>query len=228
MKCGVKMANKKKKTFAVIGLGRFGLSVVEELIRSNREVLVLDRNQDRISKVAKIATHTVVLDTSDESALKEVGIQSIDHVIVAIGKDIEDSIMTTLILKELGVKQITVKVQNHYHEKVVKPLGADEVIQPERVTGKRLAHRILSDNMLEFYDLSDNHSFVSIKVPPRIADTTVANLDLRDKFRVNLVAIKRDGDVIIPHPEEVFEASDELLIVGSNDDLNKFTAWCEK
>lgn len=220
------MAN--KKTFAVIGLGRFGSAVVEELIASNQEVLVVDRNQERITKVAKIATHAVVLDTSDESALKEIGIQSIDHVIVAIGKDIEDSIMTTLILKELGVKKVTVKVQNQYHEKVVKSLGADETIQPERLTGKRLAHRILSDNMLEFYDLSEHHSFVVIKAPKKIVDTTVANLDLRDKFRVNLVAIKREGDVIIPHPEEVFEATDQLLLVGANPDLNKFSVWCDK
>ncbi len=220
------MAN--KKTFAVIGLGRFGSAVVEELIASNQEVLVVDRNQERITKVAKIATHAVVLDTSDESALKEIGIQSIDHVIVAIGKDIEDSIMTTLILKELGVKKVTVKVQNQYHEKVVKSLGADETIQPERLTGKRLAHRILSDNMLEFYDLSEHHSFVVIKAPKKIVDTTVANLDLRDKFRVNLVAIKREGDVIIPHPEEVFEATDQLLLVGANPDLKKFSVWCDK
>ncbi len=217
-----------KKSFAVIGLGRFGTAVVEELIKSNHEVLVIDRNQDRIAKVAKIATHAVVLDTSDESALREVGITSIDHVIVAIGKDIEDSILTTLILKEIGVKKVTVKVQNQYHEKVVVKLGADETIQPERITGTRLAHRIVSDHMLEFYDLSENHSFVVIAAAPKIMNTTVANLDLRDRFHINLVAIKRDGDVIIPKPEETFEETDQLLLVGANTDLNKFSAWCEK
>lgn len=217
-----------KKTFAVIGLGRFGSAVVEELIKNNYEVLVIDRDQERISKVAKIATHAVVLNTSDESALKEVGIQSIDHVIVAIGKDIEDSILTTLILKELGVKRITVKVQNYYHEKVVLRLGADETIQPERITGTRLAHRVVTDSILEYYDLSDEHSFVVIKATPKIVDSTVANLDLRDRFHINLVAIKRDKHVIIAKPDDSFEAEDQLLLVGKNSDLAKFTAWTEK
>ncbi len=217
-----------KKTFAVIGLGRFGSAVVEELIKSNHEVLVIDRDKDRIDKVSKIATHAVVLNTSDESALKEVGIQSIDHVIVAIGKDIEDSILTTLILKELGVKKITVKVQNQYHEKVVKRLGADETIQPERITGMRLAHRIISESVLEFYDLSEEHSFIELEATQKIINTTVANLDLREKFRINLVAIKRGNDIIIPRPDDSFDLNDHLLLVGKNADLNKFSTWCEK
>jgi len=217
-----------KKTFAVIGIGRFGLSVVQELIKGGFDVLVLDRNADRIARVAKIATHAVVVDTSDEAALREVGIQSIDHVIVAIGKDIEDSILTTLILKELGVKQVTVKVQNEYHEKVVKRLGADEVIQPEALTGRRLAHRIVSDNILEYYDLSEKHSFIVIEASAKFIDSTVINLDLRNKFSINLVAIKRNEEVIIPSPDDVFEEGDQLLVVGSNTDLHKFTMWSEK
>lgn len=222
------MSKKAKKTFAVIGIGRFGLSVVEELIKVGHEVLVLDRDKTRINKVSKIATHAVVVDTSDESALKEVGIQSIEHVIVAIGKPIEDSIMTTLILKEIGVKKVTVKVQNDYHAKVVQRLGADEIIQPERITGTRLAHSIVSDTILEFYDLSENHSFVVVQATQKIVDTTVANLDLRDKFHINLVAIKRDGKIIIPKPDETFEETDQLLLVGENTDLNKFSTWSEK
>lgn len=217
-----------KKTFAVIGLGRFGTSVVEELVKSNYEVLVIDRDEQRVNKIAKIATHAVVLDTSDEEALREVGIQSIDHVIVAIGKDIEDSILTTLILKELGVKKVTVKVQNEYHEKVVKRLGADEVIQPEQLTGRRLAHRIITNNILEFYDLNENYSFIVIEATSKIIDTTVINLDLRNRYNINIVAIKRGDDIIIPGPEEAFIEKDQLLLVGKNSDLQKFSSWCEK
>ncbi|MFH5882110.1 MAG: potassium channel family protein [Candidatus Izemoplasmataceae bacterium] len=217
-----------KKTFAVIGLGRFGYSVVEELIKSDFDVLVIDRDEQRVNKVAKIATHAVVLDTSDEGALRDVGIQSIDHVIVAIGKDIEDSILTTLILKELGVKKVTVKVQNEYHEKVVLRLGADEVIQPEQIAGRRLAHRIVTNNILEFYDLNETHSFIVIESTPKLYDTTVVNLDLRSKYNINLVAIKRGEEVIIPGPEEAFSEKDQLLLVGKNTDLHKFSTWCSK
>ncbi len=217
-----------KKTFAVIGLGRFGTAVVQELIKGGFDVLVIDRNEDRIAKVAKIATHAVVLDTSDEASLKEVGIQSIDHVIVAIGKDIEDSILTTLILKELGVARITVKVQNEYHEKVVRKLGADDVIQPEMLMGRRLAHRIVTDNILEYYDLNETHSFIVLEASNKLVDSTVVNLDLRSKYNINIVAIKRGEDVIIPYPEERFEEGDQLLLVGKNADLDKFSAWSEK
>ncbi len=217
-----------KKTFAVIGLGRFGTAVVDELIKSGYDVLVIDRDEQRIAKASKTATHAVVLDTSDESALKEIGIQSIDHVVVAIGKDIEDSILTTLMLKELGVKKITVKVQNDYHEKVVKRIGADEIIQPERLAGRRLAHRITSDTILEYYDLSEQHSFIVIAAPDKIIGTTVINLDLRSKHKINIVAIKRDEDVIIPAPEDSFAQGDRLLLVGKNNDLQKFATWSEK
>ena len=217
-----------KKTFAVIGMGRFGSSVVEELTKSGFDVLVIDRDEQRVQKMSKLATHAVCLDTSDESALKDVGIQTIDHVIVAIGKDIEDSILTTLILKELGVARITVKVQNEYHEKVVKRLGADEVIQPERAAGKRLAHKIVTNNILEYYDLSENHSFIVLEASKKIIDSTVINLDLRSRYNINIVAIKRGEDVIIPGPEESFQENDQLLLVGKNTDLEKFSNWCIK
>ncbi len=217
-----------KKTFAVIGMGRFGSSVVEELVKSGFDVLVIDRDEARVQKISKLATHAVVLDTSDEGALKDVGIQSIDHVIVAIGKDIEDSILTTLILKELGVPKITVKVQNEYHEKVVRRLGADEVIQPERLAGRRLAHKIVTNNILEYYDLSENHSFIVLEASAKLVNTTVVNLDLRSKYNINIVAIKRGEDVIIPSPDEVFQENDQLLLVGKNTDLDKFSHWCNK
>ncbi|MFW5838501.1 MAG: potassium channel family protein [Bacillota bacterium] len=217
-----------KKTFAVIGLGRFGTAVVEELIKDGYDVLVIDRDESRINKVAKIATHAVTMDTADEAALKEVGIQSIDHVIVAIGKDIQDSILTTLILKELGVKHITVKVQNEYHEKVCRKLGADDVIQPEMLMGRRVAHRIVTNNILEYYDLNESHSFIVTEATKQHIDSTVINLDLRNRFNINLVAIKRGNDIIIPTPQDTFEEGDQLLVVGKNSNLDKFNAWSQK
>ncbi len=217
-----------KKTFAVIGLGRFGTAVVEELIKGGFDVLVIDRDESRVAKVAKSATHAVALDTSDENALRDVGITSIDHVIVAIGKDIEDSILTTLILKELGVKRVTVKVQNEYHEKVVRKMGADDVIQPEKLMGKRLAHRIVTNNILEYYDLNETHSFIVVEASTKLVDTTVVNLDLRNRFNINIVAIKREEAIIIPEPDERFAEGDQLLLVGKNTDLNRFSVWCAK
>lgn len=217
-----------KKTFAVIGMGRFGQSVVTELIKKDVDVLVIDKDPERIAKMSKIATHAVTLDTTDVNALKEVGISSVDHVVVAIGEDIQNSILTTLILKDLGVKHVTVKVKNEDHAKVVMKLGADEVVQPEQQSGKRLASKIISDNVLEYIDLNESHSFIVVNVTEKIVDSTIINLDIRNKFKINVVAIRRNGDILIPTAEDVIEIEDKLLLIGHNDDLDKFNVWLRK
>ncbi|MCK5387837.1 MAG: TrkA family potassium uptake protein [Candidatus Izimaplasma sp.] len=217
-----------KKSFAVIGMGRFGQSVVEELIKKEVDVLVIDKNPEVIAKMSKIATHAVTLDTTDALALKEVGISSIDHVVVAIGEQLQSSILTTLILKDLGVKKITVKVQNADHAKVVLKLGADEIVQPEQQSGKRLASKIVSSNVLDYIDLNESHSFIVVYATEKIIDSTIINLDVRNKFNINVVAIRRDGDIIIPTPADVIETGDQLLLIGKNTDLDKFNNWLRK
>jgi len=217
-----------RKSFAVIGMGRFGQSVVEELIKQEVDVLVIDRDPERIAKMSKIATHAVTLDTTDIQALKEVGIGSIDHVVVAIGKDLQSSILTTLILKDLGVAQVTVKVQDANHMKIVEKLGADEIIQPEQQSGKRLASKIVSDNVLDYIDLNESHSFIVVHATAKIIDSTIINLDVRNKFKINVVAVRRSGDIIIPNADTVIEQDDQLLLIGSNVDLDKFNSWLKK
>ena len=217
-----------KKSFAVIGMGRFGQSVVMELIKREVDVLVIDKDPERIAKMSKIATHAVTLDTTDIQALKEVGISSIDHVVVAIGKDLQSSILTTLILKDLGVDKVTIKVQDANHAKIAEKLGADEIIQPEQQSGKRLASKIISDNVLEFIDLNESHSFIVVNVTAKIVDSTIINLDVRNKFGINVVAIRRNGDIIIPSADDVMGENDQLLLVGNNNDLEKFNNWLRK
>ncbi len=217
-----------KKSFAVIGMGRFGQSVVTELINKDSDVLVIDKDPERIAKMSKIATHAVTLDTTDANALKEVGISSIDHVIVAIGEELQSSILTTLILKELGVDKVTVKVQNKDHAKVVLKLGADEIIQPEQQSGRRLARKIISDNVLDYIDLNESHSFIVVNATKKIVDSTIINLDVRNKFKINVVAIRKNGDIIIPTAEYVISLTDQLLLIGKNTDLDKFNLWLRK
>ena len=217
-----------RKSYAVIGMGRFGERVVKELVRRQADVLVIDKDPERIAKMSKIATHAVTLDSTNVQALKEVGISSIDHVVVAIGKDLQSSILTTLILKDLGVGFVTVKVQDANHEKVVDKLGADEIIQPEQQSGKRLASKIISDNVLDYIDLNESHSFIIINVMDKIVDSTIINLNVRNKFHINIVAIRRGEDIIIPGPDDVLEKTDQLLLVGKNNDLEKFNNWLQK
>src|SRR5690625_5169125 len=147
-----------KRDFAVNGLGRFGGSVCKELSYEGMQVLAIDLNENRVSEFKNIASHAVIADATDDVILKELGIKNIDYVIVAIGDNIQASILTTVMLSDLGIKKITVKAQNDYHERILKKIGADQVIHPERDMGRRIAHSIISNNILDYLELSDEHS----------------------------------------------------------------------
>ena len=212
-----------KKEFAVIGLGRFGGSICRELVAQGMEVLAIDHKEDRVNEFMSIASHAVIGDTTDESVLKGLGIRNFDHVIVAIGDDIQASILTTLMLKELGVKHITVKAQNDYHEKVLIKIGADQVVHPERDMGRRIAHKIVSNNILDYIELSDDHSIVEIVASARLNNKTLIDLDIRAKYGINIVGIKRGNKVIIsPAADEMIYIGDILIVLGADTDINRF------
>lgn len=212
-----------KKEFAVIGLGRFGGSICRALAEQGMEVMAIDKDEDRVNEFAMIASHAVVGDTTDESVLKSLGIRNVDHVIVAIGDDIQSSILTTLILKELGVKYITVKAQNDYHEKVLRKIGADTVVHPERDMGKRIAHNIVSNNVLDYLELSEEHSIVEIVASEIMDGKTIIGLDIRAKYGINIVAIKRGNEIIVsPQANEMILVKDILIVIGADVDINRF------
>ncbi|MCU9612262.1 TrkA family potassium uptake protein [Caldibacillus lycopersici] len=212
-----------KKEFVVIGLGRFGGSICRELTRLGMDVLAIDKNEDLVTEYSNIVTHAVVADSVDESVLKSLGIRNFDHVIVAIGDDIQASILTTLILKELGVKRVTSKALNEYHEKVLRKIGADQIVHPERDMGKRLAHNLVSSNVLDYLELSDEHSLVEIAANSKIDGHSIIDLDVRARYGVNIVAIKREANVIVsPQATEVIRKGDILIVIGANADINRF------
>ncbi len=212
-----------KKEFAVIGLGRFGGSICRELVELGMEVMVIDKNEERINEYANIVSHAVVGNSVDENVLKSLGIRNFEHVIVAIGDDIQASILTTLILKELGVSNITVKAQNDYHEKVLNKIGADSIVHPERDMGKRIAHNIVSNNVLDYLELSDEHSIVEIKASNRLDGYTMVDLDIRARYGITIVAIKRNNDIIVsPQASEPIKENDVLIVIGADSDINRF------
>jgi len=212
-----------KKQFAVIGLGRFGGSICRELAEQGMEVLAMDKNEDRVNEFASIATHAVIADTTDENILKSLGIRNFDHVIVAIGEDIQSSILTTLMLKEIGVNHITVKAQNDYHEKVLLKIGADYVVHPERDMGRRIAHYIVSNNILDYLELSDEYSIVEIKVNDLLAGHSLVELDVRAKYGLNIVSIKRGTEIIVsPLADDPLKKEDILIVIGADSDINRF------
>ena len=212
-----------KKEFVVIGLGRFGGSIVRELANQGATVMAIDSHPERVEEFAQIATQAVVADTTDESVIKSLGLWNFEHVIVAIGENIQASILTTLILKELGVSQITVKAQNDYHEKVLRKIGADFVVHPERDMGIRIANNIMSNNVLDYLELSDEHSIMEIRASERIAGKSLIDLDIRAKYGINIVGIKRGDEIMIsPIPSDPIFSGDVLLVIGADVDINRF------
>ncbi|WP_066192763.1 MULTISPECIES: potassium channel family protein [Gracilibacillus] len=214
-----------KREFAVIGLGRFGGSICRELSAEGMDVLAIDKQEDKVKEFKNIAAYAVIADTTDEEVLKELGVRNIDHVIVAIGDDIQSSILTTLMLKELGIKKITVKAQNDYHEKVLNKIGADFVVHPERDMGRRIAHNIISTNILDHLELSDDHSIVEVKVGEKMHGRSLLDLDIRAQFGCNVVAIKEGTQKKInvsPTADQHLDENDVLIIIGADKDISRF------
>lgn len=212
-----------KKEFVVIGLGRFGGSIVRELVKQGANVMAIDTDSERVDEFARIATQSVVADTTEEETIKSLGLWNFEHVIVAIGEDIQSSILTTLILKELGVAQITVKAQNDYHEKVLRKIGADFVVHPERDMGIRIANNMMSNSVLDYLEISSEHSIMEIKANEKIAGHSLIELDVRAKYGVNIVGITRGDEIMIsPAATERIQVGDVLLMIGADVDINRF------
>ena len=212
-----------KREFAVIGLGRFGGSICEELSLEGMNVLAIDNNEQKINEFKNIASHAVIADSTDESVLKDLGINNIDHVIVAIGDNIQASILTTVILTDLGIKKITVKAQNDYHEKILKRIGADHVVHPERDMGRRLAHSLISSNILDYLELSEDHSMVEVKAGKNLVGKTLIELDIRANYGCNVVAIRRGKQMnVSPSAEDKLREDDVLVVIGADVDIYKF------
>jgi len=210
----------KNKQFAVIGLGRFGESLVKELTHLGYEVLAIDVNEDRINEAIEIATHAVQADAMDENTLKALGIRNFDVVIVSIGDNIQANILTAIILKELGVKTVVAKAQNALHGKVLEKIGVDFVIYPERDMAIKLARSLVSHNFLEQINLSSTYSIIELFAPQAFISKSLTDIGLRKKMRVTILAIRRGEDIIVaPGPDEKVLHGDVLVVLGSNFDL---------
>ncbi|PKR86232.1 potassium channel family protein [Heyndrickxia camelliae] len=213
----------KKKQFAVLGLGRFGGSLVKEFHELGTEVLAVDKDIDKVNEMAQYSTAAVQANTMDEITLKNLGIRNFDLVFVSFGDDIEASILTSLVLKDMGIKEVWAKAQNTYHEKVLKKIGVDRIINPERDMAKRIAHHMVSEKILDYIELSEEFGIVEIMATDKIHLHTLIELDVRAKYGCNIVAIKRGTDIIVsPMAEDKIFKGDILIVIGKNEDINRF------
>lgn len=213
----------KKKQFAVLGLGRFGGSLVKEFHELGTEVLAVDKDIDKVNEMSQYSTAAVQANTMDEITLKNLGIRNFDLVFVSFGDDIEASILTSLVLKDMGVKEVWAKAQNSYHEKVLDKIGVDRIINPERDMAKRIAHHIVSEKILDYIELSEEYGIVEIMATDKIHLRTLIELDVRAKYGCNIVAIKRGTEIIVsPMAEDKIFKGDILIVIGKNEDINRF------
>lgn len=215
---------KDNKQFAVIGLGRFGRSVCSTLHKLGYEVLATDIDEKNVSQVLtdQIAAHALQLDSTDPIALKEAGIFEFDTVIVAIGNYVQESIITTLNVKEAGVPHVVAKASTEVHCKLLTRVGADHVVFPEYEAGSALARSLTKPSILDRFDLDPDHSIVEIIVPDEFHGKTVSDLQLRNRYGLNLLAVSQDQKFEInPDPRKRLEKGSAMVVIGCNKDINR-------
>ncbi|MDD2481188.1 MAG: TrkA family potassium uptake protein [Lutispora sp.] len=213
------------KQFMVIGVGRFGSALAKRLFDMGHEVLAVDIDEELIQEISDKVTHAIAADATDENVLRSLGVRNFDVGVVAIGDDIQSSIITTLMLKEMGLSYVVAKAQNEVHAKVLKKLGADRVVFPERDMGIRVAHNLISTNILDIIELSPDYSLLEFEVFSSWTGESLKNLNLRAKYGINVLAIKNNigkGSInVSPKAQDLIKEGDILVVVGSNEDLLK-------
>lgn len=211
-----------KKQFVVFGLGRFGGTLVKEFSKMGVDVLAVDVDMNIVKEYARYATKAVQTTGTDEATLEALGIQNFDHAFVSYGDNVQNSILTSLILKEMGVPQVWAKASSDYHQRVLEKIGVDKVIHPERDMAKRVVHHVVSDSVIDFIELSNTHSIIEIIASNKVIGKTVVELDIRSIYNCNVVAIQVGDDVIIPDASFRIGEGDVMVIVGKNEDLARF------
>jgi trk system potassium uptake protein TrkA len=219
------------KRFAVIGLGRFGQKLAIALAMSGAEVVAIDKNRGEVELIRDQVSHAVRLDSTDEEALKAQGVDKMDVAIIGMGQEaFEAAILTVVNLRQMGVKQIYARAESLVAGEVLSKVGATDVIYPEIESAQRWAYKLIAPQIGEKIDFAPGYSLARIKAPPSFEGKTVMDLQLRQKYSVNLVAIKRgdkgkvkksekSGLMTVPLPNTVIHAEDILMVAGSDADL---------
>ncbi len=211
-----------RKQFVVIGLGRFGTSVARTISELGHDVLAIDRNESSVQALMHDVTKAVQADARDEETLKALGVRNFEVAIVAIGDDLEANILITLMLKEMGIPYVVAKAQSTQHGKVLEKIGADKIIYPEKDMGIRLAHNLITANVMDFIELSPEYSVFEVIASAQFINKTLGELNLRATCGVSVMAIKREEQIIVaPGADALIRDRDVLIIVGKNKALAK-------
>ena len=212
------------KEFLVIGLGRFGAGLARTLIAAGHEVLAVDNDFAMVELRAPEIPNVVQLDSTKIEALREIGAEHFDTAIVCIGSDFEANLLTTVSLKKLGVPQIIAKARTRTQKKILEQIGADEVILPEHEAGVRLGRRLSGMGFINYLEVSDDFSIVEMLAPERFFGKTLAEANLRQKYGLTVIAIRRGEEMIVNPPADFrIEAGDEFIVAGAMTDAERMT-----
>jgi len=212
----------RKKQFAVIGIGRFGESLISELVRLGHEVLAIDTDENRVDDIASIATQAVQADAMDEKVLKALDIVNFDAVVVAIGGDVEANILTSITLKEIGVKKIIAKAHNTMHGKVLEKMGINMVLYPERDMAIRLARNLVSTSIIEYIELSSDHGISERTAPLNFVGKSLEEKALRQRMDITILAVRSGSEIIVsPQADYRIKAGDIIVALGPVKQLEK-------
>lgn len=211
--------------FIIIGLGRFGTSLAMTLNAYKHDVLAIDSDVKRVQHVSNVLPHVVQLDATNIDALREVGADSFDTGVVCIGTDFEANLLATVSLRKLGVRRVITKARTVTQQDILQRVGADEVILPEHEAGVRLGRRLAAIDFVDFLELSEDKGVVEIVTPPYLVGKSLRESEIRQRYGLAVIAIRRDGDVLIsPRAEEVIRPNDILVVLGRLDNCEKLRA----
>ena len=214
-----------KKTVAVIGVGRFGLSLIESFSKNNIDVLALDNDEERLKKAVSFTDTLIVCDSTDEKALKEAGIKDVDHVVIAFGQSEKDNIATTIVttikLKQLGVENITVRIDDESFEDTIRLIGAKDIVYPLKIASEKLANRISSESVIDYFNLTDEFDAYEIELKENFKESPIINLNTRTNYFINILIIERENKYLLPNKDTVLFPKDKLIIFGRKKDINK-------
>ena len=212
------------KKFAVIGLGKFGFHAAKALFEDGNEVIAIDTDRNKVQAIDPFATEAIILNAMDKEALRSLGLEEMDAVIVSTGTSTSISIMICLYLNELGVKRILAKALDPDHEKVLRRVGATDIIHPERDMALRISRSLSRPNMLDFIPLSAEFDLIQIEPPKEFVGVSLKNLNLRAKYEVHIIAIKKhypEDFVLVPSADYIIQATDTLIILGKSEDIKR-------
>ncbi|MFC1683370.1 potassium channel family protein [Candidatus Zixiibacteriota bacterium] len=222
------------RQFAIIGLGTFGFKLATSLAKLGCEVLAIDNDRDRVQEIRDLVTEAVVLDATDKAAMDSLDLTDMNTAVVCVGK-LEDSMLISLYLKEAGIEEIVVRALSTDHVKILQLLGVSRIVLPEEDMAERLAGSLMTPNIIDHIPLTPGHSIVEVKAPESFWGKTMADLDVRKKFKVEVIAVKKyvtsklNGQEsldesktrVIPAASEVISAGDALVVIGKNEDVEK-------